>query len=86
MLIVKDFFNKVTAEIDNIYFPTVKYYGDDKNDVKVHYTLELFNNGCLTYDKLILRISKACKDSKLNIHNIVKKYVESFEGYEYNAE
>jgi hypothetical protein len=79
----QDFFNKVAKEIDTNYFPLVKYYRDDENCTKVHYTLELFNNGCLTYRQLIGRLSKSCNDTTEKIHSIVSKYVISFGSYEY---
>jgi hypothetical protein len=83
MKLVDDFFNKLAKELDQKYFPTVKYYRDDANDTKMHYAIELFNNGALTYPKLIDRLSKACKDTKENIHKIASKYVKDFDGYEY---
>jgi hypothetical protein len=73
--LTENFFNKVCIKIDSIYFPTVKYYRDDKNCEKVHYATELFNNGCLTYDKYIKRLSKACKESEENIEKIVKEFL-----------
>ena len=83
MKLTKDFFNKVLTELDAKYFPAVKYYGDDKNDSKLHYAVECFSNGVLTYPKLIDKAAKLCKDSTSNIHAIVSKYVEDFGGYEY---
>ncbi len=83
MKIVNDFFNKLCGELDKTYFPEVKYYRDNENTTKIHYTAELFNNGCLTYPELIKRISKATKDTKENIHKIVSKYIENFDGYVY---
>jgi hypothetical protein len=82
MKLTNDFFNKLAKELDTKYFADVKYYKDDKNCAKVHYAIELFNNGCLTYTALINCLSKNCKDSKDNIHAIVKNYV-IFEGYEF---
>jgi hypothetical protein len=32
---------------------------------------------------LIKKLSKSCKDTQENIHNIVKKYIGDFEGYEF---
>ena len=75
MTIVTDFFNKVAQAIDAKYYPEVKYYRDNKHTTKIHYAIELFNNGCLTYQKLIERLAKECKDTKENIDNIVKDYV-----------
>ena len=72
--LVDDFFNKVTKDLDKKYFPTVKYYGDDKDAAKVHHSVELYSNGALTYDKLISQLSAACKDSKENIERIVSAY------------
>lgn len=79
---VSDFF-KVTAELDAKYFPDVKYFRDNKNAVKVYYATELFNNGCLAYDKYIDRVAKACKDSKENIHAIISKYIADFGDFVY---
>lgn len=78
-----DFYNKVATELHDKYFPTVKYYRDDKNETKARYALELFNNGVLTYSKLIKRISDSCSDTQENIHEIVSKYVEDFAGFEF---
>ena len=75
MGLVNDFFNKLAIEIDKTYFPNVSYYRDNKDNADAHYTIELFNNGCLTYTKLIDKLSKSCKDSKENIKTIVEKYV-----------
>jgi len=75
MKVVTDFFNKVASEIDKKYFPDVTYYRDDKNCTKVHYSLELFSNGCLTYDELIGRLVKVCKDTEVNIKLIVDRFI-----------
>lgn len=85
MKIVQDFFNKLVKELDAKYFPEVKYYRDNENTAKIHYTVELFSNGCLTYNKLINTISKHCSDTKENVHEIVSKYVKDFEGFKYKA-
>nr|WP_298659776.1 hypothetical protein [uncultured Flavobacterium sp.] len=84
MKITDDFFNKVAKEIRSTYFPQVKYYRENKHTEKIHYALELFSNGCSTYDKLINVLSLNTKDNKENIHTIVSKYVTDFEGYQYN--
>lgn len=80
---VTDFFNKLVSELDKVYFPGVKYYRDSKEDTEVHYAVELFNNGVLTYTKLIERLAKSCKDTKENIHKIVSKHIENFGDFEY---
>jgi hypothetical protein len=74
-MLVQDFYNKVLSELDKIYFPNVKYYMDDKKCAKLHYTTELFNNGCLDYETYIKRISKLCGDSETKIKEIVDKYI-----------
>jgi hypothetical protein len=79
-----DFF-KLAGEIDKKYFPDVKYYRDDKDDTAVHYAIEIFNNGISGYDTLINKLAKHCKDTKENIHNIVKKHIEDFGDYEYEV-
>ena len=55
--IVEDFFNKLVWNLDNKYFPNVSYYRDNKECTKVHYAVELFNNGMIQYDKLINDLS-----------------------------
>jgi len=85
MKLIQDFFNKVASELDKTYFPTVKFYRDSEDCAKVHYNLELFSNGCLTYTELISRLSLRCNDTKLNIHAIVSKYVTDFNGYIYSS-
>lgn len=81
MKLVNDFFNKVVKVIDTKYFPEVKYYRDNKNDANVHYALECYSNGCLTYNTLLKKVSKNCKDSKENIHNVLKEFIEDYEGF-----
>lgn len=83
MILITDFFNITAKAIDAKYFPEVKYYRDNKDCADVHYTLELFSNGCLSYKDLIKRLSRSCKDSTENIHNIVKEFVADFEGYKF---
>lgn len=86
MKIVSDFFNKLAKELDTTFFPDVKYYMDNENTQLIHRTVELFNNGCLGYGKMIDKLSQATGDNKENIHTIVSKYIEDFEGYEYDCE
>lgn len=81
--IVPDFFNKLAQDLDKKYFPEVKYYHDDKNDAKVHYAVECFNNGVMGYETLIKKLSAACKDTPENIHKIVSKYIADFGDYVY---
>jgi hypothetical protein len=85
MKLVSDFFNKLTSEIDKKYFPDVKYYRDKKETTEIHYAVELFNNGCFTYERLINRLSKSCNETKEIIHTIVSKYIEDFGDYEYKS-
>jgi len=82
MKLVDDFFNKAAKAIDSKYFPDVKYYRDDKRTTKIHYSLELYSNGCLTYDKLIKDLSKACNETEENIHAIVSPFILDFEDYQ----
>ncbi len=84
MKLVEDFFNKLLQEIGAKYFPNVKYYRDNKEDADAHYTVELFNNGCLVYSELIRRLAVSCNEKKEEIHRIVSQYVTDFESYEYN--
>lgn len=79
----ENFYNNVADEIRGKYFKDVAYYRDSEQCTKATYCLELFNNGCLTYRKLIGRLAKACNDTTENIHLIVSKYVVSFGSYNY---
>ena len=83
MKLVTNFFNELASDIDKTYFVNVKYYRDNTECTNVHYAIELFNNGCLTYKLLVSKLAKNCKDTKENLHKIVSKYVVDFEGYEY---
>lgn len=82
--IVSDFFNKLVGELDKKYFPDVKYYRDNAKTTEIHRTVELFNNGVLTYDKLIQRLSDNCGETKENIHAIVSNFIEDFGDFKYN--
>jgi len=79
-----DFFNKVATEIRSKYFPNENHgITENKDYHKTTQTLELFNNGCLTYRKLIGRLAKACNTTNKTIHLIVEKYIVSFGEYRY---
>lgn len=82
--LVSDFFNKVCQELGKKYFPEVKYYRDDDNCAAVHYHLENFTNGVFGYNLLIEFLAKACNDSKANIHTLVSKHIQDFDGYVYD--
>jgi len=68
---VSNFYNLLSDEIGSKYFPTVKYYRDNENYTRARHSIELFNNGCLTYRKLVNSISKECNDTKENISKII---------------
>jgi hypothetical protein len=82
--LVENFFNMLCEEIDSTYFPHVKYYGDDKNCSDIHYAVECFSNGVIDYNTLIRLVSIKTNETKNNIHNIVSKYVSSFNDFKYN--
>ncbi len=76
MKLVNDFFHKLTTDIRQVYFPN-ENHGQTQNK-KYHattYAIESFNNGCLTIDKLISKLSINCTDTDKNIRKIVNKYV-----------
>jgi len=79
----ENFFNKVATDIQVKYFNDVKYYWENENLVKAKYAIELFNNGCLTYRKLVGRVAKECNDSTANVNSIIEKHVISFGSYKY---
>ena len=79
-----DFFNKVATEIRSTYFPNENHgTTENQNYHKTTHTIELFNNGALTYRKLIGRLAKTCNTTTQAIHSIVEKYVISFGEYKY---
>lgn len=79
-----DFYNRVAKEIRATYFPNENHGTTENADYhKTTYTLELFNNGCLTYRQLIGRLSKSCNETTETMHKIVSKNVVSFGSYEY---
>lgn len=80
---VPDFFNKLAGDIDKTYFPDVKYYRDNKHTTKIHYAIELFNNGCLTYEKLIQRLTYHTRETRKKMHQKVFKYIEDFGSYKF---
>ena len=84
IIIVDNLFNGLASDLKRKYFPSVKYYRDDSDCTNVHYTVELFNNGVLEYSEMIKRLSKSCKDTPKNIHEIVSKYILDFGDYVYN--
>ena len=81
MKLCNDFFNKAAKAIDAKYFPTVKYYGDSIECVKVHRDLEMFNNGVMVYTVLIKDLAKNCETTKQAIHEIIKEFVTDWDGY-----
>jgi len=83
MKIVDNFHNKLCSEIDKKYFPEVKYYHDNVHTQKIHYAVECFSNGVLTYSKLIDKLSTHTKDTKENIHKIVSDFVIDWQGFTY---
>lgn len=79
-----NFYNEVATEIRTVYFKNEIHGQTEKKDYhKANYTIELFNNGCLNYRKLIGRLAKSCNDSTENIHKIVEKQIISFGNYTY---
>lgn len=87
MKLTEDFYNKVGKELKDKFFSEVVHgKTENKNYYKHKYTLELYSNGCTTYSKLIKDLSKYCNSDTVTIHNIIKKYVDDFEGFEYVTE
>lgn len=83
MIHTKDnFFNTLVTEVIATYFPNENHgKTENKNYWKATQTIEDFNNGCLTYRQLILRLAKSCQDKNKNLHEIVEKYIVSFGSY-----
>lgn len=84
---VDDFFNKLANDIRNEFFANENHFdlkSHNENYSKANYSIELFNNGCLTYSKLISSLKKACNSTTERIHDIVKKHIVSFGDYKFN--
>jgi len=80
----EDFYNKVAKEVRATYFPNENHgTTENKNYWKATKTMEDFSNGCLTYRKLIGRLSKSCGETTKKMHELISKYVTSFGSYEY---
>ena len=75
MILRESLFERCVPEIRAKYFPDVEYYRDDKDCMQATYALELFNNGCLTYAKLIKDLARYCKDSEDDIKEMVNPYL-----------
>ena len=72
---VNDFFNKLSSDIHNTYFPNENHgYTQNKKYHAANYSMELFNNGCLTMNAFVTRLAKNCTDTKENVEKIVNKY------------
>ena len=67
-------YNGLVTELNNTYFPQIKYYRDNKHTQKINYSCELFNNGCLSLSKLIDTLVKETKETAEKIEKIILKY------------
>ena len=75
-------YSYIVTEVREAYFPNENHgTTENKNYWKTAQTIEIFNNGCLTYRQLILRLAKSCQDRNKNLHKIVEKYIVSFGSY-----
>ena len=80
----QDFYNKVTAEVRQIFFPNENHATtENQNYWKATKAVEDFNNGVITYKVFIGRLSKAIESNNATIHNLVEKYIISFGSYRY---
>jgi hypothetical protein len=77
-MLVNDFYNKAANRLKQKYFPYVRH-GIDDNECYYKYrkALEDFSNGCITYNTLLNKLTKALKTDKTTIHNIVSRYIIS---------
>ena len=69
-------FNGLTKELDS-YFPQVKYYHDNKNTQKIHYNCELFNNGCISLQRVTRILAKIVKETEERVEQIILKYYDT---------
>lgn len=82
--ITENFFNKVATEVRSRYFANENHSTTENKDYHLaSNTIELFNNGCLTYRQLIGRLAKSCQTNNATIHNLVEKHIVSFGTYRY---
>lgn len=74
MRVVDEFYNKSAKFFTDKYFPDIDHgLTDDKNYRGMRYALECFNNGVISYDKLVKRLSKYCKSTM--IENELNKFI-----------
>ena len=81
--IVNDFYNKAANDIKTRFFESAILPQNNPDYQKAKYSIELFNNGCLTYRAFIGRLAKSCKSNNATIHNIIEKHITSFGEYQY---
>ena len=84
MKTVDNFYNVAIEDLLSTYLEGSGYY--DPKPRKLCYTLELFSNGCLTYNKLIKKIADITKQPQTDIHRIISKYIANFEGFVFEPE
>jgi hypothetical protein len=75
-VLVDDFYNKVANELKRVYFPSVIPVIND-NYCGVRYSVELFSNGCISYDSLLNKLSKQCNTSKSLLHCKISNYINA---------
>lgn len=56
--LVDDFYNKASAKLMSIYFPSVKYHRDNETSQRMTYELELFSNGVTNWNTMTSKIAK----------------------------
>jgi hypothetical protein len=71
-----DFYNKFAKDIRETYFPNENHgTTENKHYWKTTRAIELFSNGCLTYENFVTKVAKEVKDNKENIQKTVDKYI-----------
>lgn len=84
MIKITSNFINILVELRGVYFPNEDHgRTENKKYWKTTQAIENFNNGCLTYDRLISILSKSLGEEISKVHEIVSGYIDSFGDYEY---
>lgn len=76
MKLVNDFYNKFSAEYRSIYFPNENHgHTENENYWNAKDITELFNNGCVNYNRFIVKLAKYCGTTAVAIDNLMLKYI-----------
>ena len=72
-----NFYNEFSNDYRKIYFAN-ENHGDSKNENywNAKEITELFNNGCVNYNRFIAKLAKYCNTTEISIELLVSKYIK----------